>query len=46
VSPEAAEKHYGVVVALVAGSWSIDHAATVERRARIDRDKQGRDTHG
>src|SRR6267154_1502235 len=35
VSPEAAEKHYGVVVALVAGSWSIDHAATVERRARI-----------
>jgi N-methylhydantoinase B len=46
VSPEAAEKHYGVVVALVAGSWSIDHAATVERRARIYRDKQGRDTHG
>ena len=46
VSPEAAEKHYGVVVALVAGSWSIDHAATVERRARIYRDRKGEDTHG
>jgi hypothetical protein len=46
VSPEAAEKHYGVVVEMVAGSWAIDHAATVERRARIYRDKQGGDTHG
>jgi len=45
VSPEAAEKHYGVVVALVAGSWTVDHAATARRRAQVQAGKD-EDPHG
>src|SRR6478609_1430100 len=32
VSPEAAEKLYGVVVEMAAGSWTVDHAETARRR--------------
>ncbi|HEX4553835.1 MAG TPA: hydantoinase B/oxoprolinase family protein, partial [Xanthobacteraceae bacterium] len=45
VSPEAAEKHYGVVVEMVAGSWTVDHAMTMRRRAQIQAGKD-EDRHG
>ena len=35
LSPEAAEKVYGVVVKAIAGSWTIDQAATAARRAQM-----------
>ncbi len=35
VSPEAAQKVYGVVVKAIAGSWTIDQAATAARRAQM-----------
>ncbi|HEY7666024.1 MAG TPA: hydantoinase B/oxoprolinase family protein [Xanthobacteraceae bacterium] len=35
VTPAAAERDYGVVVARRAGSWLLDHAATRARRARM-----------
>jgi N-methylhydantoinase B len=34
VSPEAAERDYGVVLRREDGSWAVDQAATDARRAR------------
>jgi N-methylhydantoinase B len=39
VSPEAAERDYGVVVRREGGSWTLDQVATDERRTKITADK-------
>jgi N-methylhydantoinase B len=35
ISPEAAERDYGVVLAPDGGSWTIDEAATAARRKQL-----------
>jgi hypothetical protein len=40
VSPEAAERDYGVVIRREGAAWTIDRAATDVKRATLKRDER------